>query len=302
MKEFRGFEEAREFVRSLGLKNQKEWLGYCKSGMKPVDIPSSPDGTYKKEWKGIGDFLGTGRTHYSGEYRPFKKAREFVRALKLNGKIEWNEYCKSGDKPDDVPANPHTTYKKEWKGTRDWVGTNFSSFVDSREFARSLGLKGQIEWYAYCKSGDKPDDIPGTPQRVYKDEWKGWGDFLGTGNIRDKNFLSFTEAREFVRKLGLKGLKEWFEYCKSDQKPDNIPSNPNLNYKNNGWKSYGDWVGNDNIAPTKMEFLPFKEAREFVRKLGLKNWNEWKAYAKSGNKPDNIPYSPEKTYKEWKKK
>ena len=48
--QFRSFESAREFVRSLNLKNQKEWLEYCKSGNKPDDIPSNPWKTYKK-WK-----------------------------------------------------------------------------------------------------------------------------------------------------------------------------------------------------------------------------------------------------------
>jgi hypothetical protein len=29
---WRGFEEAREFVRGLGLKNSLEWIAFCKSG------------------------------------------------------------------------------------------------------------------------------------------------------------------------------------------------------------------------------------------------------------------------------
>ena len=49
-KQFRDFESAREFVRSLGLKSQKEWMEYCKSGNKPDDIPAAPWSTYK-EWK-----------------------------------------------------------------------------------------------------------------------------------------------------------------------------------------------------------------------------------------------------------
>jgi hypothetical protein len=50
MKTFRDFESAREFVKKLGLKNQKEWKKYCKSGKKPDDIPSAPWYIYK-EWK-----------------------------------------------------------------------------------------------------------------------------------------------------------------------------------------------------------------------------------------------------------
>ena len=49
MKKFRDFESAREFARKLNLKGQREWFEYCKSGKKPVDIPSQPWKVYK-EW------------------------------------------------------------------------------------------------------------------------------------------------------------------------------------------------------------------------------------------------------------
>jgi hypothetical protein len=179
----------------------------------------------------------------------------------------------------------------------------FRDFESAREFVRSLGLSGQRKWYEYCKSDKKPDDIPTSPEKVFKKKgWISWGDFLGNGRVHNQNFLSFTEAKKFVHDLKLKDQHEWFQYCKSGNKPDNIPSNPNLKYKKDGWKSYGDWIGNDNIASTKIEFLPFKEARKFVRSLGLKSTKEWKEYSKSGNRPNNIPGSPEKVYKEWKKK
>ena len=47
----------------------------------------------------------------------------------------------------------------------------------------------------------------------------------------------------------------------------------------------------------------FKQAREFVRNLNLKNQNEWKAYCKEKGennlpkKPNDIPAKPERTYK-----
>jgi hypothetical protein len=44
-------------------------------------------------------------------------------------------------------------------------------------------------------------------------------------------YLPFIEAREFIRKLGLKNKKEWDDYCISGLKPDNIPSNPEIIYK-----------------------------------------------------------------------
>ena len=59
MKVWRPFEEAREFIRSLKLKNKNEWKQYCESDEKPVDIPSLPDKIYRnKGWNGYLDWLG----------------------------------------------------------------------------------------------------------------------------------------------------------------------------------------------------------------------------------------------------
>ena len=79
MKEFRDFESAREFARSLNLKGRKEWVEYHKSGKKPDDIPSAPRTKYPTKWTGWGDWLGTGTVaNFNKQYRPFKEARDFV--------------------------------------------------------------------------------------------------------------------------------------------------------------------------------------------------------------------------------
>jgi hypothetical protein len=54
------------------------------------------------------------------------------------------------------------------------------SFEEAREFARSLKLKNQIEWFEHSKSKQIPLNIPSNPQRKYKDKWIGWPDWLGT--------------------------------------------------------------------------------------------------------------------------
>ncbi|RZD42617.1 MAG: hypothetical protein CXT78_09225, partial [Thaumarchaeota archaeon] len=241
MKKFRDFESAREFVRKLKLKNTTEWQEYCKSGNKPDDIPSSPNTTYKKDFKGYGDWLGTGTVH-TKQWRSFTDAREFARALNLKGNQEWREYCKSGNKPDDIPANPNTTYKKDFKGFGDWLGTG--------TVAPKLNLKGYKEWITYCKSGNKPDDVPANPYQTYKKDFKGMGDWLGTGTVARKNkvFRSFEPAREFARALNLKSNSEWREYCKSGEKPDDIPAAANEIYKKD-FKGYGDWLGTGTVAP-----------------------------------------------------
>jgi hypothetical protein len=309
------FEKAREFTRKLGLKSRKEWEEYCKSGKKPREIPVFPNDAkiYASNWTGWGDWLGTGTVEIQNHVMnslPFDEAREFTRKLKLKGYADWVKYRKSGTRPKGIPSNPQRVYKKDFKGYVDWLGNEeiritkylFKDFEDAREFVRSLKLLGEKEWKQYCKSGEKPDDIPVVPWNTYKNKgWIGVGDWLGTGRTRHTGeYRSFTEAREFVRSLGLKSSREWNEYRKSGNKPDDIPANPNQTYKNN-FKGYGDWLGTGNISSYNIQYRPFKEAREFVRKLGLKSHKEWREYCKSGKKPDDIPSNPWYVYKEWKK-
>ena len=105
----------------------------------------------------------------------------------------------------------------------------FRSFKDARKFVHTLNLKSVAEWRKFTKTTKKPDDIPATPDKSYKNKgWIGFGDWLGTGMIAPqlRQYRSFTEARKHVHSLGFKTHQQWKEYCKSGKKPDDIPSNP----------------------------------------------------------------------------
>jgi hypothetical protein len=163
---------ARTFVRKLKLKSGREWRVYCRSGKKPDDIPSTPDGVYADAgWIGMPDWLGSSRYVYGA--RPFKKARDFVRSLGLKSQKEWSTYCRSGKKPNDIPAAPWQVYADDgWTRLVDWLGAgrrigNWRPFNKARAFVRSLRLKNEDEWNAYCRSGKRPNDIPARPRKCY---------------------------------------------------------------------------------------------------------------------------------------
>jgi hypothetical protein len=247
------------------------------------------------------------------KFRNFIDARKFVQSLGLKNTKEWEDYCKSGKKPDDIPYAPQSSsYRNEWKGITDWLGNGnvankdrkYLSFEESRKFVRELGLKSTPEWGKYSKS-NRPNNIPSNPHLTYKDEgWVDWGNFLGTGTVKPgkMQYMSFNDSREFVRKLGLKNSKEWQKYCVSGDRPNNINTNPSVVFKEKGWINWGDWLGTGAVDPKKIKFRSLKEAREFVRSLGLKSIQEWKDYCKSGNKPYDIPSTPWSIYKKLKKK
>ena len=187
-KKYRSFEDARKFVQSLELKNEKEWREYCKSGNKPVNIPAIPNHIYKnKGWMSLGDWLGTGNVASKNKnFFPFVKSREIVRGLNLKGETEWHKYRKSGNKPNEIPSNPNTIYKKEWKNWGDWFGTgtlsvesvsqNYLSFKEakkqSRELAKKYNLKTFDDWKKAYQEGKIPKNIPAKPNRVYSKKRK----------------------------------------------------------------------------------------------------------------------------------
>ena len=264
LRNYPSYDEATKFVHSLNLKSRNEWRDYCKSMNKQINIPSRPDQVYKnKGWKGIGDWLGTGRNAgQSIEFLPYDEAKEFVHGLKLKSENEWRIFCNSSDYIEIIPRTPQVVYKnKGWNGMGDWLGTgriathlrDYLPYDEAKEFVHGLKLKSENEWRAFCKSSDKMEKIPKTPAIVYNNKgWKGMGDWLGTGRIGDQQMVyrDFEEAKEFVHTLKLKSSTEWTKYTKSGQKPTDIPNNPQLSKKyKNDWKNWGDWLGygNDNL-------------------------------------------------------
>ena len=185
---FKSFKNAREYVHGLQLKNEREWILFCKSNKKPHDIPSVPRKHYAEEWKGLGDWLGTYTiAPQKKKFRSFRSAKKFVHSLNLKSYHDWLDYCKSNKKPHDIPSVPRQCYTKEWKGFGDWLGTytiapqkkKFRAFRNARRFARELKLRSHLEWVQYYKTHTLPIDIPTTPNRTYKKSgWIGWDDWL----------------------------------------------------------------------------------------------------------------------------
>jgi hypothetical protein len=237
------------------------------------------------------------------KYASFKKARSYIRRLGFKSTAEWIAHCRTDKLPPNIPSNPGQIYAEAgWAGIRDWLGTElrrarWRPFDEAKAFAMRLGFKSRVEWYEYCASGKKPNDIPANPNSVYaRAGWSSWFNWLGAGRHREAGWQPFGNARAFVQGLGLKSHSDWIKYCASGKKPHNVPSGPSTVYAKAGWKSWGDWLGTGTIAPSLYQYQSFKSARKFVRGLGLKSRREWLDYCKSGRKPTDIPTSPHKTY------
>ena len=307
------FADAREFVHNLALESRSQWREYCNTGRKPSDIPSSPSTYYENEWKDWGDWLGTGTlSPKNKKFLPFDEAKKLVQALNLRSIAQWNDYCKSGRKQAGLPTNPSSSYKEFGKvGVTGLVPGRvanqnrvYRNFEDARRFVQLLGIKTSRQWVQYSKSYNKPPDIPSGPDDVYKTDWKGWGDWLGTDYVASykRNYRSFVNARRFAQTLGLQSEKDWKRYCTSAEKPEDIPNSPAHVYKKD-WKSIGDWLGTGYVALYNRTYRNFEDARRFVHSLGLgiRNKEQWQEYCRTGKKPNDVPNKPNHVYKiDWK--
>ena len=205
-------------------------------------------------------------------FLPFKTALPCARSLKLTNKTAWEAFSKSGARPANVPSCPNKVYKHNaWQGWGHWLGTGnvgvskdhkCMPFKIALLHARSLKLKNMREWAQWCKSKARPGNMPSAPNATHEhDGWQGCGHWLGTGNLRTKEFLPFKEALLHARTLKLMTHTEWMQWCKSGARLPNMPSHPETSYKHDGWQGYGHWLGTGNVGVKKdPQSLPFKKA------------------------------------------
>ena len=114
-------------------------------------------------------------------------------------------------------------------------------FKSTKKVARLLKIKTQNQWRDSRHL--LPDDVPKTPWKVYE-EWTNWNDFLGTKPLnKNREFLSFEDAKKFVRRKNFKTTVEWDSFKNSAKYPDFLPKAPNQKYKNDGWKGLKSFLG-----------------------------------------------------------
>jgi len=186
MNKWRDFYKAREFVRSLNLKSEKQWKEYRKTNNRPNDIPSNPNRTYSNQWKGMGDWLGTFRIADKDRiYLTYNEAKEWAINSDINTLTEWRNACRLKKIPENVPNSPDMKYKTEWvswsKFLRDETNYqgNWRPLKDVQNWAKKNNIFTKEDWEIACKNKDFPKDIPTNLHRTYSKEWKNWSVFFG---------------------------------------------------------------------------------------------------------------------------
>ncbi len=160
----------------------------------------------------MGDWLGTGNLAPQNQKFDYKASLIWCQKIFNNYKKEIKKKSKNKNyrekfheilkkynikKPDNVTSNPGYNFKNHpnYFGEGPFFGWSRRvvfkrwTFEKSRKFVRKLDLKSKSEWILYSQNKlkefkIKPLGIPSSPQTVYSNKWKGWGDWLGTFNLK----------------------------------------------------------------------------------------------------------------------
>lgn len=250
---WRSFRRARAWARRQELDGWAAWSALSRRGGLPLDIPAAPNLVYRAVWLSWGDWLGTGRIGNSARrFWPFRRARAFVRRLRLDTQLAWRAWSKSSARPAEIPTSPDRIYAEEWGGFGDWLGTGrqatfdrtYRAFRAARRWARALELQSAAEWRVFARTPQRPADIPAAPEAVYRAQWKGWGDFLGTGRIAQhlRRYRPFEAARRWAHRQRLESQQAWEAMVALGHLPADIPSNAHRIYGDQ-WRGWEDFLG-----------------------------------------------------------
>jgi superfamily II DNA or RNA helicase len=298
------YQEVKKYAQSLNLNSSKEWNEISVTNNFPKDIPRNVSLVYSDEFEGWGKFLGTGKIATMDRvFMSYQDAKNYAKSLNLSSQKEWAKHWRESDTSDNLPSSPHVIYKEEFEGWGEFLGTGnlpppirkMKSYEDAKKFVHKLKLKNTREYIEAYKNKKLSEDIPRHPDRKYKNEFKNWGEFLGTGTIAPQSmqFRSFEESKKYAKSLNFKTRQEWFDHIKTKGIPKDIPKAPSHVY--NEFVGWGDFLDSGKIGH-KHKFISYKEAKKYALSLNLKSLDEWFEHCRSKNFSKNIPINVHQYY------
>ena len=147
-----------------------------------------------------------GDTIIGVRWRSYQKAREWARQQGLTKVVQWRVLSREpGFLPSDIPTNPQQVYGKQFLGWADFLGVpivathrkKFWPYKKAQEWARKRGITKGSQWAHLSVSGKLPKSLPSNPQATYKDQWPGWGEFLGVGKATHQEWASLDEIGQW---------------------------------------------------------------------------------------------------------
>ena len=117
----------------------------------------------------------------------YEQAKEFIKEQDIKTAIQFYKWSTTEKRPSNFPSHPHVIYP-EWRGWREFLGVfkgEWMSYEEAKAFIQAEGITSMTAFRKWKREGHRPSNFPSNPERKYKEEWTGWGDFLGTGRKRN---------------------------------------------------------------------------------------------------------------------
>lgn len=246
-RQFLPYQEAKIFAISLKIKSVKEWNKYLQNNTIPSNIPSNPYYTYKncgwidwQNWLGIEHIL------------EYDEAEKFVQSLKLEFFYEWKKYHTKHNII-NIPIHPNVSYKnKGWVSWGKFLGTNKRQrikitpmlYEEAQKIMQDNNIETNKDFREFCKNSLRPNNFPTHPDRTYKNNgWIDWCVFLGKRQKFNYDaYLSYKEAKNYLKQYEFCCVKEWFQFVKSNEFPLFLPKSPEIFYKQKDWIDWDDFL------------------------------------------------------------
>jgi len=229
-------------------------------------LPSQPGQVYSDDWQGWRHFLGT------DIYPTYQKAKNAVQDLEPVPNSS-NEYFQRYKQDERLPYNPHKQYPNEWTCWGDFLEKYYSTYQKAKEAVQDLDPVPTTS-REYVEVYKQDHKLPGSPSKVYSDEWQGWRHFLGK-----EKYPTLEKAKQAVKKLDPQPESGSEYHNLYDQDPK-LPASPDQFYSD-GWKGWRHFLGTERWS--------YGRVKEYVQSKGFKTLSEYKEHAR--NHP-NLKVSP----------
>lgn len=297
-KEFKNYQECKKFVQDLKFNSIRDFKNWIESEKRDMSVPSKPSETYKKEFEGYANFLGYIPKESVGE----KTISSILKSNKINHKIQYKiDDCKDiNPLPFDIAIlkEDNLICLIEYQGIQHFKSI---PYFGGERALESTKKRDKIK-KEYCESNKiKLIEISYKEniELKLKEELDKLEIFINLNLEREpalnRHFLDYNECRDIIQKLEIKSV---IEYYKSN-KPEMVPYNPEIQYKHNGWISWGEFLGTNKVQSKKAVFVSFDECKKWFKDNNIKSGEDWRIKRKF--KPNNIPCHPDKIYvTQWK--
>lgn len=169
----------------------------------------------------------------------------------------------------------------------------YLNYEEAVRFLSDKNLNYQKDFKNFYET-EKLRCFPKDVYKYYKNKgWTTWSDFLSSRlNIAPQKivYMSFVDAKEYVKSLKIKTLCKWIEFTKINTN-SKLPSRPDVVYKSE-WISWSDFLKNEII-----EYYSYSEAVKIVRSNKITDRKEYLDLIDSKN-IINLPRRPDYFYKE----